>query len=180
MVDILDHVLFALWDSEEAVMTEPRDYPRIVLPPPGPNARALIERDDRVMSQNFRKDYPLVAARGRGAMVEDVDGNRYLDFAAGIAVAATGHCHPEVVAAIRAQSERFLHMCATDFFYENVVDAGRGPGAARARARARGACSSRTRAPRWWRPRSSWRACAPAGRRSWPSTAPSTAAPSGP
>ena len=102
-------------------MPEPRDYPRIVLPPPGPNARALIERDDRVMSQNFRKDYPLVASHGRGAMVEDVDGNRYLDFAAGIAVTATGHCHPEVVAAIRAQTERFLHMCATDFFYENVV-----------------------------------------------------------
>jgi 4-aminobutyrate aminotransferase len=98
-----------------------RDYPRIVSLPPGPNARALIERDERVMSQNFRKDYPLVVSHGRGAMVEDVDGNRYLDFAAGIAVTATGHCHPEVVAAIRAQSERFLHMCATDFFYENVV-----------------------------------------------------------
>jgi 4-aminobutyrate aminotransferase len=98
-----------------------RDYPRIVLPPPGPNARALIERDDRVMSQNFRKDYPLVVSHGRGAMVEDVDGNRYLDFAAGIAVTATGHCHPDVVAAIRAQTERFLHMCATDFYYENVV-----------------------------------------------------------
>lgn len=102
-------------------MTESRDYPRIVLPPPGPNARALIARDDRVMSQNFRKDYPLVVSHGRGPMVEDVDGNRYLDFAAGIAVTATGHCHPEVVAAIRAQTERFLHMCATDFFYENVV-----------------------------------------------------------
>ena len=102
-------------------MAEPRDYPRIGQTPPGPNARALIARDDRVMSQNFRKDYPLVVSHGRGAMVEDVDGNRYLDFAAGIAVTATGHCHPEVVAAIRAQTERFLHMCATDFFYENVV-----------------------------------------------------------
>jgi 4-aminobutyrate aminotransferase len=102
-------------------MAEARDYPRIGQAPPGPNARALIARDDRVMSQNFRKDYPLVVSHGRGAMVEDVDGNRYLDFAAGIAVTATGHCHPEVVAAIRAQTERFLHMCATDFFYENVV-----------------------------------------------------------
>jgi 4-aminobutyrate aminotransferase len=98
-----------------------RDYPRILAAPPGPNARALIERDDRVMSQNFRKDYPLVVSHGRGAMVEDVDGNRYLDFAAGIAVTATGHCHPDVVAAIRAQTERFLHMCATDFYYDNVV-----------------------------------------------------------
>lgn len=102
-------------------MPEPRDYPRILATPPGPNARALISRDDRVMSQNFRKDYPMVVSHGRGAMVEDVDGNRYLDFAAGIAVTATGHCHPEVVAAIRAQTERFLHMCATDFYYENVV-----------------------------------------------------------
>ena len=102
-------------------MADSRDYPRILLSPPGPNARALIARDDRVMSQNFRKDYPLVVSHGRGAMVEDVDGNRYLDFAAGIAVTATGHCHPDVVAAIRDQSERFLHMCATDFFYENVV-----------------------------------------------------------
>jgi 4-aminobutyrate aminotransferase len=102
-------------------MPEPRDYPRILQTPPGPNARALIERDESVMSQNFRKDYPLVVSHGRGAMVEDVDGNRYLDFAAGIAVTLSGHCHPEVVAAIRAQTERFLHMCATDFFYENVV-----------------------------------------------------------
>jgi 4-aminobutyrate aminotransferase len=107
-------------------MSESRDYPRIQQTPPGPNARALIERDDRVMSQNFRKDYPLVVSHGRGPMVEDVDGNRYLDFAAGIAVTATGHCHPEVVAAIRAQSERFLHMCATDFFYENVVELAEG------------------------------------------------------
>jgi 4-aminobutyrate aminotransferase len=103
-----------------------KDYPHLVTPPPGPRARALIERDARVMSQNFAKDYPLVAARGQGAMVEDVDGNRYLDFAAGIAVASTGHSHPDVVAAIRAQSERFLHMCATDFFYENVVELAEG------------------------------------------------------
>jgi 4-aminobutyrate aminotransferase len=59
-------------------------------------------------------------------MVEDTDGNRYLDFAAGIAVASTGHSHPEVVAAIRAQADRFLHMCATDFFYENVVELAEG------------------------------------------------------
>ena len=99
----------------------PKDYPRISTPPPGPRARAVIERDGRVMSQNYRKDYPLVVERARGPMVEDADGNRYLDFAAGIAVVATGHCHPDVVAAIRAQSERFLHACATDFYYENVV-----------------------------------------------------------
>jgi 4-aminobutyrate aminotransferase len=103
-----------------------KDYPQIVVPPPGPRARAVIERDARVMSQNYRKDYPLVVERGSGAVVEDVDGNRYLDFAAGIAVVATGHCHPAVVAAIRAQSEKFLHMCATDFYYDNVVSLAEG------------------------------------------------------
>jgi 4-aminobutyrate aminotransferase len=103
-----------------------KDYPKIVVPPPGPKARAVIDRDLRVMSQNHKKDYPLVAARGQGAMVEDADGNRYLDFAAGIAVVATGHSHPDVVAAIKSQADRFLHLCATDFFYENVVELAEG------------------------------------------------------
>jgi 4-aminobutyrate aminotransferase len=103
-----------------------KEYPHLVAPPPGPRAQAVIARDARVMSQNYRKDYPLVVDRALGAMVVDVDGNRYLDFAAGIAVASTGHCHPDVVAAIRAQSEKFLHMCATDFFYENVVELAEG------------------------------------------------------
>ena len=98
-----------------------RDYPKMVTAPPGPRARAIIERDARAMSQNYRKDYPLVVDRASGAMVVDVDGNRYLDFAAGIAVVATGHCHPEVVAAIQKQAARLLHMCATDFYYEGVV-----------------------------------------------------------
>ncbi len=98
-----------------------KNYPRITTPPPGARARAIIERDARVMSQNYRKDYPLVMERGYGPVVEDADGNRYLDFAAGIAVVATGHCHPAVVGAIKAQAERFLHMCATDFYYDGVV-----------------------------------------------------------
>jgi 4-aminobutyrate aminotransferase len=103
-----------------------KDYPSIIVPPPGPLAKAVIERDHRVMSQNFKKDYPLVAHRARGAMVEDPDGNRYLDFAAGIAVVATGHSHPDVVAAVKAQADRFLHMCATDFYYDNVVELAEG------------------------------------------------------
>ncbi len=98
-----------------------KGYPLIKAPPPGPKARSIIERDHRVMSQHYAKDYPLVAERAYGPVVEDTDGNRYLDFAAGIAVCATGHCHPEVVKAIQEQSEKFLHLCATDFFYENVV-----------------------------------------------------------
>jgi 4-aminobutyrate aminotransferase len=103
-----------------------KDYPSITVPPPGPRARKVIERDLRVMSQNYKKDYPLVAERGYGAVVEDPDGNRYLDFAAGIAVVATGHSHPEVVAAIKAQADRFLHMCATDFYYDLVVELAEG------------------------------------------------------
>ncbi|HWX25630.1 MAG TPA: aminotransferase class III-fold pyridoxal phosphate-dependent enzyme, partial [Vicinamibacteria bacterium] len=103
-----------------------KDYPRLHTPPPGPKARAIIERDQRVMSQNYAKDYPLVVERGSGPVVYDVDGNAYLDFAAGIAVVATGHCHPDVVAAVKTQAERFLHMCATDFYYGNVVELAEG------------------------------------------------------
>ncbi len=103
-----------------------KNYPSITVPPPGPRARAVIERDRRVMSQNYQKDYPLVAERGKGPMVEDPDGNRYLDFAAGIAVVATGHSHPDVVAAIKRQADLFLHMCATDFYYESVVELAEG------------------------------------------------------
>jgi 4-aminobutyrate aminotransferase len=110
-----------------------KDYPRIVTELPGPRAKALIARDEAAMSQNYGKDYPLVAGRGRGAMVEDVDGNRFLDFGAGIAVVATGHSHPEVVAAIKEQADLFLHMCYTDFYYEGLIElaeklAARGPG----------------------------------------------------
>jgi 4-aminobutyrate aminotransferase len=102
------------------------DHPQLLTPPPGPKARALIDRDSRVMSQNYAKDYPLVVDRASGPVVYDVDGNSYLDFAAGIAVVATGHCHQEVVAAIKAQADRFLHMCATDFYYSNVVELAEG------------------------------------------------------
>jgi 4-aminobutyrate aminotransferase len=98
-----------------------RDYPKLVCPPPGPKARAIIERDARTMSQNYRKDYPLVVDHAKGVVVVDADGNRYLDFAAGIAVASTGHCHPDVVAAVQRQAERLLHLCATDFYHEGVV-----------------------------------------------------------
>src|SRR5258708_26042577 len=98
-----------------------KDCPSITIPPPGPRARAVIDRDARVISQNYRKDYPLVAARGQGPAVEDADGNRYLDFAAGIAVVATGHCHPDVVAAIKAQATRLLHTCTTHSYSANLI-----------------------------------------------------------
>ncbi|HSB12957.1 MAG TPA: acetyl ornithine aminotransferase family protein, partial [Bryobacteraceae bacterium] len=98
------------------------DLPRISTPLPGPNAREVIERDRRVISPSYTRSYPMVAARGEGAIVEDVDGNRFLDFNAGIAVVATGHCHPKVVESIRAQAGRLIHMSGTDFYYENMVE----------------------------------------------------------
>jgi 4-aminobutyrate aminotransferase len=97
------------------------DFPQILTPLPGPRATELIRRDSEVLSPSYSRCYPLVAARGEGAMIEDVDGNRFLDFNAGIAVASTGHCHPNVVQAIEEQSKRLIHMSGTDFYYENMV-----------------------------------------------------------
>jgi 4-aminobutyrate aminotransferase len=91
---------------------------------PGPKAQAIIARDRQVVSPSYTRDYPLVIARGEGAYVEDVDGNVFLDCTAGIAVASTGHSHPEVVQAINEQASRFLHMSGTDFYYEPQVRLG--------------------------------------------------------
>src|SRR3984885_12633871 len=95
--------------------------PKLITSLPGPKAKAIIDRDDQVISPSYTRSYPLVAERGEGAMVEDPDGNRFLDFAAGIAVVATGHCHPKVVKAIQDQAARLIHMSGTDFYYENMV-----------------------------------------------------------
>jgi 4-aminobutyrate aminotransferase len=95
-----------------------RAVPHLQTPLPGPKARAFLERDQRVVSPSYTRGYPLVAARGSGAVVEDVDGNLFLDFTAGIAVCVTGHCHPQVVAAIKDQADKLLHMSGTDFYYE--------------------------------------------------------------
>ena len=97
------------------------DLPKLIGPLPGARARAIIERDARVVSPSYTRSYPLVAERGEGAIVEDVDGNRFLDFSAGIAVVATGHCHPRVVEAIQKQAARLIHMSGTDFYYEEMV-----------------------------------------------------------
>jgi 4-aminobutyrate aminotransferase len=88
---------------------------------PGPRAKAIIDRDDAVVSPSYTRCYPLVMERGYGAMVEDVDGNTFLDCAAGIAVNSTGHSHPDVVKAITDQAQKFLHMSGTDFYYEPQV-----------------------------------------------------------
>jgi len=94
--------------------------PRLITRLPGPKARNVVERDAKFMSPSFTRDYPLVAKSGRGAMVEDVDGNVFLDFAAGIAVCSTGHCHPNVVSAIQKQAAELIHMSGTDFYYESL------------------------------------------------------------
>ncbi len=97
------------------------DLPNLVTPLPGPKAKTIISRDNAVISPSYTRGYPLVAARGEGAIVEDVDGNRFLDCCAGIAVVSTGHCHPKVVEAIREQAGKLIHMSGTDFYYENMV-----------------------------------------------------------
>ena len=97
------------------------DAPEIKTPLPGPKAKAIIERDNQFVSPSYTRDYPFVIARGEGAIVEDVDGNRFLDCAAGIAVNSTGVSHPEVVKAICDQAGKFIHMSGTDFYYEPQV-----------------------------------------------------------
>src|SRR5437899_3319397 len=96
--------------------------PRIKTSLPGPRAQALLERDQRSVSPSYTRIYPLVAARGSGAVIEDLDGNLFLDFTAGIAVVSTGHCHPHVVAAIQDQAAKLIHMSGTDFYYQPQID----------------------------------------------------------
>ncbi len=89
---------------------------------PGPNAKALIDRDSAVISPSYTRGYPLVMERGEGSIVWDVDGNRFIDFTTGIAVTATGHAHPHVVKAIQEQAAKFVHMSGTDFYYPTQVE----------------------------------------------------------
>jgi 4-aminobutyrate aminotransferase len=89
---------------------------------PGPRAQAVIEKDRQYTAPAYGRVYPLVVKRGRGVVIEDVDGNLFLDFMAGIAVANTGHSHPRVVQAIEEQSGKFLHICGSDFYYEPMAE----------------------------------------------------------
>lgn len=91
---------------------------KIITEIPGPKAQEVLKKDKQYSSPSYTRIYPLVIKRGKGAWVEDVDGNCFLDFSAGIAVTSTGHCHPEVVDAIKKQSEEFIHMSGTDFYYQ--------------------------------------------------------------
>ena len=111
-------------------------YPEIKTQLPGPKAARLIQKDKTHVSPSYTRVYPLVVKWGEGTWVHDVDDNRFLDFTAGIAVCATGHCHPEVVRAIQEQAERLIHMAGTDFYYEpqivlaeklSAITSGKGP-----------------------------------------------------
>ncbi|MBI3695220.1 MAG: acetyl ornithine aminotransferase family protein, partial [Acidobacteria bacterium] len=95
--------------------------PLLATPLPGPEAQRVLALDSQFVSPSYTRTYPLVARRGEGAIVEDVDGNRFLDFSAGIAVVATGHCHPRVVEAIQKQAAELIHMSGTDFYYESLA-----------------------------------------------------------
>ena len=95
--------------------------PKIKTALPGPNAKRVLAGDQKYISPSYTRSYPLVAKSGRGIVITDVDGNEFYDFSAGIAVTSTGHCHPEVVAAIQKQAGELIHMSGTDFYYESMV-----------------------------------------------------------
>lgn len=94
--------------------------PHIRMPLPGPKAQALLARDRSVSTPSFPRDYPFVMSHGRGVEVWDVDGNRFLDFASGIAVCSTGHAHPHVVQAIKSAADEFLHI-SSDYWHERMT-----------------------------------------------------------
>jgi 4-aminobutyrate aminotransferase len=100
------------------------NYPKIVVSPPGPKARELVKRDEKVISQSFVRFYPLVIEGGKGCIVRDVDGNEYIDFNSGLVCLNVGHNHPKVIDAVKKQCDRYLHYSITDFLYKEVVDLG--------------------------------------------------------
>jgi len=95
--------------------------PKLKTALPGPNAKRVLAGDEKYISPSYTRSYPMVAKQGRGMVVRDVDGNEFLDFSAGIAVTSTGHCHPQVVAAIQKQAGELIHMSGTDFYYESMI-----------------------------------------------------------
>lgn len=95
-------------------------YPNIKTPLPGPKAQEIIEKDSKFISPSYTRSYPLVVTSGKGAMVEDPDGNVFLDFNAGVAVCSTGHSHPRVVEAIKLQADEFIHISGTDYYYPHL------------------------------------------------------------
>jgi 4-aminobutyrate aminotransferase len=114
-IDILEEIM-------PPATLAPVEHPVIRTALPGPIARRLVAEDARLISPSYTRSYPLVARRGHGIVVEDVDGNEFFDFSAGIAVTSTGHCHPEVVAAVQRQAGELLHMSGTDFYYPQLTE----------------------------------------------------------
>lgn len=98
------------------------NMPKIQTALPGPEAQKVLALDRHYVSPSYTRDYPFVAKSGQGMIVEDVDGNTFLDFSAGIAVVSTGHCHPDVVRAIQRQAETLIHMSGTDFYYPLLAE----------------------------------------------------------
>lgn len=111
-----------LSDTGGRLPTRGHDIPHLITSLPGPRAAAWIARDDQVLSPSYTRIYPLVVRRAAGCTMEDVDGNLFLDFTAGLAVTSTGHCHPEVVAAINDQASKLIHMSGTDFYYTPEIE----------------------------------------------------------
>jgi len=106
-------------------MSAKQQYAKIVVAPPGPKARELIESDESYISKSLVRWYPLVADSGSGCIVRDVDGNDFIDFNSGLAVLNVGHCHPQVVRAVAEQAKKLIHYSYTDFYYQAIVDLGR-------------------------------------------------------
>jgi len=120
---MLQSTMPASSNASKATVNSPLGVaPSITTPLPGPKAKVLIDRDEKYSSPSYTRDYPLVVDRALGSVVQDVDGNRFLDLAAGIAVCATGHCHPEVVKTIEEQTRKLIHICGSDFYYPPMVD----------------------------------------------------------
>jgi 4-aminobutyrate aminotransferase len=101
-------------------MTPKNPWINIAPPLPGPQAQAILAQDRKYVSPSYSRPYPLVADKAEGMVVTDVDGNTFLDFAAGIAVCATGHCHPRIVKVIQEQAARLIHLSGTDFYYPQL------------------------------------------------------------
>ena len=94
--------------------------PNIKTALPGPVAQQVVAHDAEFISPSYTRPYPLVIKRAKGAMIEDVDGNLFLDFNAGVAVCSTGHAHPHVTAAIKKQVDEFIHICSADYYFPQL------------------------------------------------------------
>ena len=96
-------------------------YPKIIVTPPGPKARELVQKDEQFVSPSYTRYYPFVVESAKDCTVKDVDGNEYIDLNSGICCMNVGHCHPRVVEAIKSQCDRFLHYSNTDFYYKEAI-----------------------------------------------------------